>query len=112
VVRGDHSWIGFRGFAIGGWFFTSRVVVMCTALLSISNARADQSRNCKNEVFTVEVTECKDVATYPNLPRLEINGMNATPFLERFRDPLMVRRCFTRQQQELRCVPQTAPVDH
>ena len=82
------------------------------SFLAVSgNAASSQFENCKNEVFTVEVTECRDIPTYPNLPRLEINGMNATPFLELFRDPLMVRRCFTRQQQELRCVPEPTTTD-
>jgi hypothetical protein len=97
-------------FSSAGWSTaTSILITLCSFLLLSGKALANDVENCKNEVFTVEVTECRDIPTYPNLPRLEINGMNVTPFLERFREPLMVRDCFTRQQQELRCVPESKP---
>ena len=91
------------------------VIEIFTSLFSLlavsSNAAAVEQENCIKDVVIIEVTECQDIPTYPNLPRLEINGINVTSFIERFREPLMVRRCFTRQQQELRCVPDPKPKD-
>jgi hypothetical protein len=67
---------------------------------------------CINEPVFVEVEECREIPSYPNLPRLDVNGLNVTGILSQFQPPIMRRHCFIRYEQRIICATTDSPTPH
>ena len=82
-------------------------LIALTALVIGTQAQA----TCVYEPVFVEVEECREIPNYPNLPRLDVNGLNVTGLLSQFQPPITKRHCFMRHEQRLNCVV-PAPSKH